>query len=171
MYKLLSIIGITVLLSACTEKQTQAENELSGSKASAEEVSKKAGETAPADKRGKVVYLSTETFKQKVFNYEVNKEWKYNGDKPAIVDFYADWCRPCKIIAPILDELATEYADDIVIYKVDTEKHKELSAAFGIRSIPSLLFIPVNGQPQMAQGALPKESLVKAIDEVLLKKQ
>jgi thioredoxin len=119
---------------------------------------------------GKVVHLTTQEFKDKVFNYEVNKEWKYNGDKPAIIDFYADWCRPCKMVAPILEDLAKEYADDIVIYKVDTEAEQELAAAFGIRSIPSILFVPVNGQPQMAQGALPKESFKEAINDILLKK-
>lgn len=119
---------------------------------------------------GKVVHLTTQEFKEKVFNYEVNKEWKYNGDKPAIIDFYADWCRPCKMVAPILEDLAVEYKDDIVIYKVDTEAEQELAAVFGIRSIPSILFVPVNGQPQMAQGALPKESFKEAINDILLKK-
>jgi thioredoxin len=119
---------------------------------------------------GKVVHLTTQEFKEKVFNYELNKEWKYNGDKPAIIDFYADWCRPCKMIAPILEDLAKEYENDIVIYKVDTEAEKELAAVFGIRSIPSILFVPVDGQPQMAQGALPKESFKEAINDILLKK-
>lgn len=98
------------------------------------------------------------------------KEWKYEGDKPAIVDFYADWCGPCKMVAPILDELAKEYDGQIVIYKVDTEKEQELAGAFGIRSIPSILFIPMEGKPEMAQGAMPKASFKKAIDEFLLKK-
>ena len=119
---------------------------------------------------GKVVHITTQEFKEKVFNYEANKEWKYNGNKPCIVDFYADWCRPCKMIAPILDELAKEYDGQIVIYKVDTEAEQELSGVFGIKSIPSILFVPVNGQPQMAQGALPKESFKEAINNVLLKK-
>ena len=117
---------------------------------------------------GKVIHLTTATFKQNVFNYEVNKEWKYEGTVPCIVDFYADWCGPCKIVAPILDDLAKEYDGKILIYKVDTDKQQELASAFGIRSIPSILFVPVEGQPQMSQGALPKESFVKAIEEVLL---
>ncbi len=119
---------------------------------------------------GKVVHLTTQEFKDKVFNYEANKEWKYNGDKPAIIDFYADWCRPCKMVAPILEDLAKEYENDIVIYKVDTEAEQELAAVFGIRSIPTILFVPVDGQPQMAQGALPKESFKEAINDILLKK-
>lgn len=115
-----------------------------------------------------VIHLTTAEFKAKVFDYETNTDWKYEGDIPCIVDFYADWCGPCKRIAPILDELAKEYDGKIVIYKVDTDKERELSAAFGIRSIPTILFVPMEGKPQMAQGALPKESFVKAIDEVLL---
>ena len=98
-------------------------------------------------------------------------EWKYLGDKPAIIDFYADWCGPCKMIAPVLEELANEYADDIYIYKVDTEKEKELAAVFGIRSIPSLLFVPMGEAPQMAQGALPKHAFKEAIETVLLKRE
>lgn len=113
-------------------------------------------------------HLTKETFFEKVFNYEENKEWKYEGNLPCLIDFYADWCAPCKMVAPILEELSEEYRDKINIYKVDTEKETELSAAFGIRSIPSLLFCPADGQPQMAMGALPKEALKNAIDEVLL---
>jgi thioredoxin len=114
-------------------------------------------------------HLTKETFLNKVFNYEKNKEWKFEGELPALIDFYADWCQPCKMIAPILKELAEEYKGKIDIYKVNTESETELAAAFGIRSIPSLLFIPKTGQPQMAQGALPKENLKQAIEEVLLK--
>ena len=112
-------------------------------------------------------FLTKETFKDKVFNYETNKDWKYEGSVPCMIDFYADWCGPCKMVAPILDELQEEYNDKIVIYKVDTEDQQELASMFGIRSIPSLLFVPSEGQPQMATGALPKETFIKAIDEVL----
>ena len=112
-------------------------------------------------------HLTTETFKEKVFNYEVNKEWSFEGEKPCLIDFYADWCQPCKMVAPILEELSQEYDGKIDIYKVDTESEQELSAIFGIRSIPSLLFVPKDGQPQMAQGALPKDSFEKAIKDVL----
>ena len=117
----------------------------------------------------KPVKLTTADFLNKVANYETNpNEWKYLGDKPAIVDFYADWCGPCKMVAPILEELQAEYGDSIQVYKVDTEAEQELAAAFGIRSIPSLLFIPMNGQPQMAMGAMSKGDFKKAIDQVLL---
>jgi thioredoxin 1 len=113
--------------------------------------------------------LTKETFLEKVFNYEQNKEWKFEGNLPCIIDFYADWCGPCKMVAPILEELSEEYKGKINIYKVDTEQEQELSAAFGIRSIPSILFCPLDEQPQMAQGALPKESFKQAINDILIK--
>ena len=112
-------------------------------------------------------HLTKDTFKEKVFNYETNKEWKYEGQRPAIIDFYADWCGPCKMVAPILEELKTEYGDKLEIYKIDTEAERELASVFGIQSIPSLLFIPIEGQPQMAMGALPKDTFRKAISDVL----
>jgi thioredoxin 1 len=115
-------------------------------------------------------HLTKETFNQKVFNYQQNKEWKFEGELPCLIDFYADWCGPCKMVAPVLEELAVEYKGKINIYKVDTEAEQELSAAFGIRSIPSLLFCPKDGQPQMAMGALPKDTFKQVIDEVLLGK-
>lgn len=119
-----------------------------------------------------VKHLTKSEFLAKVANYEQNpQEWKYLGDKPAIIDFYASWCGPCKALAPVLDELANEYGNQIYIYKVDTEAERELAAAFGIRSIPSLLFVPMQGQPQMAQGALPKTALIEAINQVLLGKK
>ena len=111
--------------------------------------------------------LTKETFLEKVFNYTVNKDWKFEGDKPAIIDFYADWCGPCKMIAPILEELSEEYKGKVDIYKIDTEVEQELAAAFGIRSIPSMLFIPIGAQPQMANGALPKVELERIMKEVL----
>jgi thioredoxin len=116
-------------------------------------------------------HLTKETFLEKVFNYEKNKEWKFEGKLPCLIDFYADWCQPCKMVAPILEELSEEYKGKINIYKIDTEAERELSAAFGIRSIPSLLFCPADGQPQMAQGALPKETMKQVIEEVLLGKK
>lgn len=113
-------------------------------------------------------HLTKETFLQKVFNYELNQEWKFEGNLPCLIDFYADWCNPCKIVAPILEELAVEFDGKINIYKVNTEQEQELAAAFGIRSIPSLLFCPKDGKPQMAMGALPKQAMTDAINEVLL---
>ena len=112
-------------------------------------------------------HLTKESFKEKVFNFEANKDWKYEGSKPCLIDFYADWCGPCKVVAPVLEELQNEYGEEIVIYKVNTEEQQELAGMFGIQSIPSLLFVPLDGQPQMAMGALPKDTFVKAIADVL----
>lgn len=111
--------------------------------------------------------LNTENFKKKVFNYIESKEWKYEGDLPCLIDFYADWCGPCKMIAPTLESLAKEYDGKLNIYKLNTDNEPEVAQAFGINSIPSLLFIPKEGQPQMAQGALPKNALEKAFKEIL----
>ncbi|MBT4575967.1 MAG: thioredoxin [Candidatus Cloacimonetes bacterium] len=112
-------------------------------------------------------HLTKETFQQKVFNYEASKDWKFEGDKPCIIDFYADWCGPCKQVAPVLEDLAKEYEGKVDIYKIDTEDQQELAAAFGIRSIPSILFCPKDDKPQMSMGALPKDSFVTAIKDVL----
>ncbi|MDP4276623.1 MAG: thioredoxin [Bacteroidota bacterium] len=115
------------------------------------------------------IHLTKEAFLEKVVNYETNpKEWKYLGDKPCLIDFYADWCGPCKAVAPILEELAAEYEGKIYIYKINTDEEQELAGAFGIRSIPSILFVPMEGQPRMSMGALPKDQLKKAINEILL---
>jgi thioredoxin len=119
---------------------------------------------------GKVIQMNKDMFIDRVFNYvESPDTWVYKGDKPCIIDFYADWCGPCKKIAPIMAQLAEEYKDQIVIYKVDTDKERELAQIFGIRSIPSILFCPAEGQPQMTMGALPKEEFEKMIKNLLLK--
>jgi thioredoxin 1 len=112
-------------------------------------------------------HLDSITFRTKVFDYEKATEWKYLGDKPAIIDFYADWCGPCKAVAPILEQLEKEYEGKITIYKVNTESDSELSSVFGIRSIPTFLFIPMEGQPSMGNGSMPKANFVKLINEVL----
>ncbi|NMC39461.1 MAG: thioredoxin [Bacteroidales bacterium] len=114
-----------------------------------------------------VEHLTKESFLSKVFNYETNKEWKYEGVRPCVIDFYADWCGPCKMVAPILEDLSREFEGKVDIFKVDTEAEQELASVFGIRSIPSILFVPAEGQPQMAMGALPKDTFVKAFKDVL----
>jgi len=111
--------------------------------------------------------LTTQEFKEKVFNWDDNSDWKYEGALPAIVDFYADWCGPCKMVAPILEEISQQYEGKLHVYKVDTDAEQELAAAFGIQSIPSILFIPMGEKPQMAAGALPKDQLEKVIKDVL----
>lgn len=153
---ILALFAITAVAAGCTA-QTQASDK--SNKSNKEQ-----------NKMGTVAITKAE-FLTKVANFETTpNEWKYLGNKPALVDFYASWCGPCKMIAPILEDLATEYGDEIIIYKVDTERESELAAAFGIRSIPTLLFIPVDGQPQMSQGAMSKAQLQDAINKILLKK-
>jgi len=115
-----------------------------------------------------VEHLTKQTFLEKVFNYEKEKEWKFEADVPCVIDFYADWCAPCKMVAPIMEELSEEYAGQVNFYKIDTDAEQELAGIFGIQSIPSLLFVPREGMPQMAIGALPKNKLKQAIDEHLL---
>lgn len=112
-------------------------------------------------------HLTKETFKEKIFDFEKNKEWKFEGKNPAIIDFYADWCGPCKMVAPTLEKLSKDYEGKVDVYKVNTEDQQELAAAFGIRSIPSILFCPKDDKPQMAMGALPRESFDEAIKNVL----
>ena len=117
------------------------------------------------------VHITKADFLKKIYNYEANpNEWKYLGDKPAIIDLYADWCGPCRMTAPIMKELAKEYAGKIVIYKVNVDKEKELAALFNATSIPLFVFIPMQGEPQLFRGAADKATYKKAIDEFLLKK-
>ena len=113
-------------------------------------------------------HLTKKTFLEKVFDYEKNQDWKFEGNLPAVVDFWAPWCGPCKMVGPIIDELSTEYKGKVNFYKVNTDEEQELGAVFGIRSIPSLLFIPKEGQPKLAVGALPKELFKSAIEKELL---
>ena len=114
------------------------------------------------------IQLTTQEFKDKIFNYDVNQDWNYQGTLPAIVDFYADWCGPCKMVAPVLEELSKEYEGKLLIYKVNTDIEEELSALFGIQSIPTLLFVDASGKPMMQAGAYPKHVLKKVIEEKLL---
>jgi thioredoxin len=158
MRKLISaIIILAFTLTACAGKPEEKET-------------KNITKTKSDQKMG-TIHLTKAEFIAKVANYEANPtEWKYLGNKPCIIDFYASWCGPCKTIAPILEDLAKEYQGQIYIYKVNTEEEQELAGAFGIRSIPSVLFCPMNEKPQMAQGAMPKDAFKKAINEVLLSK-
>lgn len=117
------------------------------------------------------IQLTTQDFKDKIFDYETSEQWQFKGDKPAIIDFYADWCGPCKAVAPVLEELSETYKGQVDIYKLDTDKEQELSALFGIQSIPTFLFIPVEGSPMMQKGAIPKNAFTQVIEERLLQKE
>jgi thioredoxin len=155
--------------SAKAQESTEVQQENSQEKeAVTTEDESKSKSTTPAQTSGKVVKLTTAEFKELVYDYTQHPDkWVYKGTKPCVIDFYADWCRPCKIIAPIMDELAAEYGDQITIYKVDTEAERELAQVFQIRSIPMVVFCPVNGSPQGTMGALPKEKYKAQIDAML----
>jgi len=117
-------------------------------------------------------YLTYETFKEKVWDFEKNpQDWVYEGDVPCVIDFYADWCKPCKMVAPIMDDLAKKYDGKVKIYKIDTDKEKKLAGVFGIKSIPSVLFSPIEGRPMMQTGALQKADYIKIIEDELLNKK
>jgi thioredoxin len=116
-----------------------------------------------------VTSLTNDTFRQYVYDYQNEKTWNYKGSRPAIVDFYADWCPPCRELSPLVEEVAKEYAGKIVVYKVNTDQQKAVSQALGIKGLPTLLFIPMKGKPQVVMGYVPKENLVKGVNEVLLK--
>ena len=118
-----------------------------------------------------VVYLTTAEFKARIFDYTVEKDWKYKGDKPCVIDFYTTWCGPCKRLAPIMEEMSQKYCDQVVFYKADTERERELAQVFAISSIPQVLYIPTSGKPMLLKGLYPKDEIVKIIDEFLLKKQ
>ncbi len=119
------------------------------------------------DEESGVIYLNKDTFKEQVFNYEINKEWKFEGKTPAILDFYADWCGPCRMLAPVLKDIQKEYNGKVQVFKVNTDVEKELAGIFGIRSLPTIVFIPLDGQPQAVMGFRPKEDMEKIITEVL----
>jgi len=118
-----------------------------------------------------VVQLTTAQFRERIFDYTTERTWVYKGDKPCIIDFYTTWCGPCKRLAPIMDELSQTYCDQVVFYKVDTERERELAAQFGINSIPQVLYIPMEGRPILLKGLYPKEEIIKIIDSFLLHRE
>lgn len=117
-----------------------------------------------------VVQLSNESFKKMIFNYDLNKAWKFEGTKPVIIDFYADWCPPCRQLSPLVEEIAKEYDGKIIVFKVNTDQEKTLTQSLGISSLPTLLYIPVKGKPKVTLGMISKETIVKNINEILLTK-
>lgn len=169
-----SIAAFSFLLFSCNNGSASTLNEGSETGEKGALVAESDASDAAEAGTGKTVKLTKQDFLEKVMNYEKNQtEWVYEGDKPALIDFYADWCGPCKIAAPILEELAEEYKGKIHIYKVDTQKEGELASVFGIQSIPAFLFVPKDGRPTMSNGIAQtpeqtKEMFRKMIDEILL---
>ncbi len=155
-----ALVFSSMLTYACTSGAKQ-QNQAEAADAQAEATEVQAG--------GEVVVMNKAMFIKDVFDYEKSQDWKYKGSKPAIIDLYADWCGPCRMVAPIMKELAKEYADKIVVYKVNVDKEKELAALFNATSIPLFVFIPMNGEPQLFRGAADKATYKKAIDDFLLK--
>lgn len=155
------VLSLNLSFSACDSNAAE--------KSSTTEKDIEVATTSDSKTSGSVIYLNEESFRQLVWNYNVNpQDWVYEGELPAVIDFYADWCGPCKRVAPIMDKLAQEYDGKVVIYKVDTDANRELSSVFGIRSIPSVLFIPKNGKPAMQPGAMQEEQYKQIIEEFVL---
>jgi len=168
---ILVLIATLGLFTACNNSKAESNSKANETETNVD-VQNETNSSAAAGQTAKVVHLTTQMFIDQIFDYKASPtKWIYKGDKPAIIDFYADWCGPCKRVAPIMEELAQEYAGQINIYKVNTDEERELAGqVFGIRSIPSILYIPVHGQPTMYTGAFPKERYVQLINENLLKK-
>ena len=165
LYNIATITLVLFLFSCNQEKTRTADHKISETKNS---VVKNEQITTSGDV--KPIYLTTADFKERIWDYENNpEEWVYRGELPCIIDFYADWCKPCKMVAPIMDDLADVYDGRVIIYKVDTDKERELASVFQVRSIPSILFAPMEGKPAMQPGAMQKQDYMNIIDEYVLK--
>ena len=159
----ITILALVIFLFSCNQEKAR-ENDQTAEK------SEMKSEQTISDGDIKPIYLTTADFKAKIWDSEANpEEWKYKGELPCIIDFYADWCKPCKMVAPIMDDLADYYDGKVIVYKVDTDKEKELSSVFQVRSIPSILFAPLEGKPAMQPGAMQKEDYISIINEYVLK--
>jgi len=128
----------------------------------------KGSSDAKKESTGAVKQLTDEGFKKLVYNYETSKDWKFEGKMPVIIDFYADWCAPCRQLSPLVEKIAEEYSGKIVVYKVDTDKEKMLAQSLGITALPTLLFIPADGTPRASMGVISRENMLKAINDILI---
>lgn len=165
---ILFLLVLPTILLACGNTQKGDANKLNSDKDSVK--TNQTTEQVKTGTEGKVIKISAAEFKELVYNYEANPQtWVFKGDKPCVIDFYADWCKPCKMIAPILDELAAEYAGKVTFYKVDTQVEQELARAFNISSIPLVVFCSVQGNPQGSMGAYPKEEYKRLVESILTK--
>ena len=161
--KLLLIVAIVFIgLSACSQNKDKTRTK--ATKAKTEKTTTAATDTAT----GKVIFLTTAEFKKKVIDFEKHpNEWVFEGKNPAIIDFFATWCGPCRRMSPTVDKIAKDYAGKIDVYKIDIDKEKQVAMVFGIQSVPTILFVPVTGKPTMQEGALDEASFRQAIREVL----
>lgn len=161
---LILAVGVVVILGSCNNEAAVTESGLEAAENNDAVLNAaQSGDLQPE-------YLTAQAFREKVWDYEKNPEqWVYNGELPCVVDFYADWCKPCKMVAPIMDDLADYYEGRVLIYKVNTDDQKELASVFQVRSIPSILFAPIDGKPAMQAGAMSKEDYIRIIDEFILK--
>ena len=151
MKKILILLPVLISLCFCTQAQQP--------------------QRAATSSSSNVIMIDKEAFLKNVYNFEKNpSQWVFEGNLPVIVNFYASWCPPCRAMAPVLEELATEYKGRIIIYKVDTEKSRDLASVFGIRSLPTTFFCPMNEQPQAVAGGMQKAQLREIIETILLKK-
>ncbi|MEI7594202.1 MAG: thioredoxin [Bacteroidota bacterium] len=169
MKKIYSLIVGIALVGATYTSFTSCNNANSGQAATTANDSNKIKTEAASETEAKVNYLTTDEFVAKIFDFRKNTEWKYLGKEPCVIDFYADWCGPCKKVAPIMEELAKQYNGKVHFYKMNTDKEREIANSFGIQSIPSILFIPVDGKPQMTTGLYPKESYIEMINAIVKK--
>ena len=165
---LISTLIIALILSSCggSEKKQNSNAETTENK---QKVETKA--VFPTNANGKVQYLNTQNFVDYIFDFRREKEWNFKSNTPCVIDFYADWCMPCKMIAPIMEELALEYKGRVQFYKVDTDKEQELAQAFGIRSIPTIMVCQIGNKPAKTEGAMPKKNLIRIIDEIIFNKK
>jgi len=167
MKKVYLILSVVLGISLVSCNQNTSENKVTDT---VEEKTEQKNHEVTTPRDIKPIYLTTEEFKEKVWDYESNpEEWAYNGELPCVVDFYADWCKPCKMVAPIMDDLADYYDGKVIIYKVNTDEQRELSTVFQVRSIPSILFAPMEGKPAMQPGAMSKEQYIEIINDFVLK--
>lgn len=157
------VLGLLTFMVACNQTSENNTAESSNERDQNKHEQSVAGDIKP-------IYLTTDEFKELVWDYEANPEqWVFKGEIPCVVDFYADWCKPCKMVAPIMDDLADYYDGRVQIYKVNTDNERELATVFQVRSIPSILFAPQDGKPAMQAGAMTKEDYIRIIDEYVLK--
>lgn len=158
--------AILIALASCGNNNAEKKNDVATEQFPAKENTVKAENKDITAAFSKPERISTQQFKEKVFDYKKNTQWKFVGNEPCVIDFYADWCRPCRIVAPVFEGLAKDYAGKVRFYKVNTDFEQELSSYFGIRSIPTFMFCPINGDPELYAGVLSEDEFKKIISRL-----